>query len=89
MPTERQSFLFDYGATAELFMGKRKSGARQPMRYRRFTTAAEAIRFAVEEIPAVPTLGAWMQVGDERFDSEDIKRLYESDHYPLQRPAQD
>jgi hypothetical protein len=31
------------------------------------------------------TLGAWMQVGDERFDSEEIHRLYESDDYPLRR----
>jgi hypothetical protein len=30
-------------------------------------------------------LGAWMQVGDERFDSEDIHHLYERDDYPLQR----
>jgi len=38
----------------------------------RFATAAEAIRFAVEDFPAIRTLGAWMQVGDERFDSDDI-----------------
>jgi len=43
---------FDYGIPAELFMGKRKGGPRQ-LRYRRFATAAEAIRFAVEELPAV------------------------------------
>jgi len=58
---------FDYGASAELFMPKRRSGARQPLSYRRLATAAEAIRFAVEELPGVRTLGAWMQVGEERF----------------------
>ena len=55
--------FFDYGIPAELFMGKRKGGARQPLRYRRFATAAEAIRFAIEELPAVRALDAWMQVG--------------------------
>ena len=55
------------------------------MRYRRFATAAEAIRFAVEELPAVRALGAWMQVGDKRFDVNDIQRLYQSDDFPLQR----
>lgn len=30
-------------------------------------------------------LGAWLHVGDERFDSEKIHRLYESEAYPLQR----
>src|SRR6516162_3899557 len=55
----------------------------------RFATAAEAIRFAIEELPAVRALGAWMQVGDQRFDSDDIQRLYESDDYPLQRRLSD
>ena len=76
---------FDYDIPAELFMAKRKGGARQPLGYRRFATAAEAIRFAVEDFPAMRTLGAWMQVGDERFDSDDIQRLYESGEYPLQK----
>ena len=76
---------FDYAASAELFMPKRKRGVRQPLSYRRFATAAEAIRFAVEELPAGPALAPWMQVGDERFDSDDIHRLYESDNYPLRR----
>jgi hypothetical protein len=85
MPTDRETVTFDYGIPAELFMGKRKGGPRQSLRYRRFATAAEAIRFAVEELPAVRALGAWMQVGDERFDSDDIQRLYERDDFPLQR----
>jgi hypothetical protein len=76
---------FDYCSPAELFVGKRKAGVRQRLGYRRFATAAEAIRFAVEDFPAMRTLGASIQVGDERFDSEDIHRLYESDNYPLQR----
>jgi hypothetical protein len=50
---------------------------RQPPSYRRFATAAEAIRFAVEDFPAIRTLGAWMRVGDVRFNSDDIQRLYD------------
>src|SRR5262249_18248338 len=60
-PADRGPVTFDYSSPAELFMGKRKGGARQPLRYRRFATAAEAIRFAIEELPAVRALGAWMQ----------------------------
>jgi len=78
---------FNYDRPAELFMAKRKGGARQPLGYRRFATAAEAIRFAVEEFPAIRTLGAWMQVGDERFDGDGIERLYRSTEYPLRRRA--
>ena len=76
---------FDYNASAELFMPKRKGGARQPLGYRRFATAKEAIRFAVEDFPAMCTLGAWMRVGDERFNNDDIHRLYESSDYPRRR----
>jgi hypothetical protein len=76
---------FDYAASAELFIARRKSGPRQLLSYRRFATAAEAIRFAVEESPAIRTLGAWMQVGEERFNGDDIRRLYESTSYPRRR----
>jgi hypothetical protein len=81
--------IFDYDAPAELFMPKRKGGARQSLGYRRFTTAAEAICFVVEEFPAMRTLGAWMQVGDERFNVDEIRHLYESGDYPLPRRAPD
>jgi len=77
--------MFDYHSPAELVMGKRKSHLRQRLRHRRFPTAAEAIRFVVEDFPAMRALGTWMRVGDSPFDSEEIHRLYESDDYPLQR----
>jgi len=76
---------FDYAASAELFIPKRKRGPRQPLSYRRFATAAEAIRFAVEEFPSIRTLGARMKVGEERFNGDDIRRLYESTSYPRRR----
>jgi hypothetical protein len=75
---------FDYTESAELFIPKRKRGARQLRSYRRFATAAEAIRFAVEEFPSIRTLGAWMQV-EERFNGDDIRQLYESTSYPRRR----
>ena len=89
MPADRETATFDYGVPAELFIAKRKAGARQPLSYRRFATAAEAIRFAVEELPAVSAWGAWMQVGDKRFNADDIQRLYQSDDFPLQRRLSD
>ncbi len=76
---------FDYEASAELFMPKRKGRRRQSIGYRRFATAADAIRFAVEDFPAIRTLGAWMQVGDDQFNSDEIRRLYDSSEYPRRR----
>jgi len=74
---------FDYAASAELFIPKRRGSP--SLSYRRFATAAEAVRFAVEEFPSIRTLGAWMQVGEERFNGDDIRRLYESASYPRRR----
>ena len=76
---------FDYCSQAELFIARRKGSPRKRLVYRRFATAAEAIRLAVEDFPAIRTLDAWMLVGEERFDSKEIRRLYESDDYPLRR----
>ena len=44
---EGEIMAFDYCSAAELFSAKRKGGSRQRLGYRRFATAAEAIRFAV------------------------------------------
>ena len=79
----------DYSAAAEVYYMpmRRRGGARQRLSYRRFTSAAEAIRFVVEDFPAAHTLGPWIQVGDNRFDSDAIRQLYDSSDYPLRRPA--
>ena len=57
---------FDYNAPAELFLAKRTKSRRA--KYRRFATAAEAIRYGVEDLPSLRALGAWLEVGDERFN---------------------
>jgi Arc/MetJ-type ribon-helix-helix transcriptional regulator len=75
---------FDYDAPAEFFLAKRMKRRRE--KCRRFATAAEAIRYAVEELPSLRSLGAWMQVGDERFNGDEIQRLDEASDYPLRKP---
>ena len=66
---------FGCSSPAEPFIANRGGGPRQRLGYRRFATAAEAIRFAVEDFPAIRTLGAWMQVGDERLDRKSIASM--------------
>jgi hypothetical protein len=74
---------FDYNAPAELFLAKPMKGRRT--KYRRFATPAEAIRYAVEDLRTPKAFGASLEVGDERFNSSEILRLYEADDYPLRK----
>ena len=79
-----QGMSFDYNASAELFLAKRTKSSRE--NYRRFATAAEAIRYAVENLRTPRAFGAWLEVGDERFNSIEIQRLYEAADFPLRKP---
>ena len=76
---------FDYTASAELFpsRGKRNSGN---IAYKRFSTAAEALRFAVEELPSQALIGAYLEVDEARFGFQEMHALYENAAYPLKRP---
>ena len=80
---EPRHAAFDYNAPAELFLAKRAKGRRE--NYRRFATAAQAIRYAVEILRTPKAFGASLEVGDERFNSNEIQRLYEAIDYPLRK----
>jgi hypothetical protein len=78
---------FDYSVLAELFPSRNRKHNKQSLRYRRFARAADAIRFAIEELPPDLLVGAFLEVDGKRYESGSIRRLYESCDYPLPRRA--
>ena len=77
---------FDYNAPAELFPSRNRKIANK-IRYRRFDRAAEAIRFAVEELPEPLLLGAYIEIDEARLGHKVIRELYDSAAYPLTKRA--
>src|SRR5262245_17430399 len=71
----------DYSAPADLFPCGSKRGNR-PVGYRRFDTAAETIRYAIEVMPADFLPGTAIEPDDERLDGPRIRKLYDSSAYP-------
>jgi hypothetical protein len=85
-PIAHEPPSFDYDAAAELFPPRRAgSSGLRGLTYKRFAFASEAIQFAIEKLPRTFLLGAYLEVGDERYGHQDIQRLYESADYPLGR----
>jgi hypothetical protein len=64
---------FDCEAAAELFPVRNRKFNRQFARYRRFDSAAEALRFAIEEFPRQWLLGAVLEVEEGWLDSNEMR----------------
>src|SRR2546421_11067538 len=79
--------LFPTKTDAELSSAKSRRHGRHPVGYGRFARAADAIRFAIEELPPELLPDACLEVDEEIFDRDGIRRLYQSNEYPLARRA--
>ncbi|MBY0381392.1 MAG: hypothetical protein K2W78_05695 [Xanthobacteraceae bacterium] len=76
---------FNFNTEAELFPAAIRKKKRAGFAYRRFGTAAEAVQFAIEQLPPDSLNGAYLQVDEARFDQNGIRSLYESSEFPLPR----
>ena len=78
--------LFDYATEAELFStSARRKSRRPPLGYKRFARASDAIRFAIEELSPQLLVSTILEVSEKRYQSSEIRFLYESEEYPLAR----
>ncbi len=78
---------FNYAGAAELFASKSERLRGRTVTYRRYATGAEALRFAIEELPAALLPGTIIETDEARFDHKQIRILYDSVNYPLKRRA--
>lgn len=77
----------DFAAAAEVFISRGKFGSPVTMRYLRFASGAEAIRYVVEKQAVDLLPRTVVQCGDIRFTGSEIHDLYHRDDYPLPRQA--
>ena len=76
--------MIDYDAPAEVY-AIRQFGAKRRMTFRQFSTTAEALQFAIEELPAKANVV--LEIDEDRFDGASILEMYEAEAYPLVRTA--
>jgi hypothetical protein len=76
--------VLDWSAPAELYSSVATFKTRNS-RYMRFPSAADAVRFAIEEMPRAALGGVAIECGDDRYEGETIRALYDAPGYPLQR----
>lgn len=74
----------DFLARAELYLGSDTHTA-FAQGSRSFATAAQAIRFALEEAAPVSLRGALLKVGQAEFTRDDLAAFYTSPAFPLPR----
>jgi hypothetical protein len=63
---------FDYSGEAELFPPRSRKYPRERFGYRRFALAADAVRFAIEELPPELLVGAILEVDGERYGANKL-----------------
>ena len=81
---------FDYATSAELFSLTGRRGRHQPLNYKRFASAAEAIRFAIEDLPPQCLLGTYLEVDEFEIRERGNPAAYtQARSYPLPRRAAD
>lgn len=76
---------FDYSAQAGLFSAKGTHFRTKSLEYRRFIRAADAIRYAIENLPSNMLGGCSLEVAEDMYVGNAILGLYESEDFPLPR----
>jgi len=74
----------DYRMEAALYFSK-SANKQKSLTFRRFGQAADAIAYAVEELPPNFLNGCSLEVNGLHYLGREIRPLYDSDDFPLKR----
>ena len=76
---------FDFAEPAGLYVSRRGSKRGAPISYLRFSTGAQALRFAIEQQSPDKLAGTVLEAEESRFTAVEIRQLYDCADYPLPR----
>jgi hypothetical protein len=76
--------MINYKGEAELYVPKGR-GRKGGIAHKRFNSTAKAVQWAIEELSPNLLSATYLEVDEQRFDGEGIRRLYNSTAYPLKR----
>jgi hypothetical protein len=79
---EKPALPFDYAEPADLYFPV-QLGRKGGLDYRRFPSAAAALRYAMESLVTAKLASATLEVDGERYDSVAMRRLYASPDFPV------
>ncbi len=75
----------DYRMEASLYFSKRPEAKQKSLVFRHFGRAADAIRYAVEELSPKFFNSCSLEVNGLYYYGRQIRPLYDSDDFPLKR----
>lgn len=75
----------DYFLEASLYYAKTANARPKALVFRRFSRAAEAIRFAVEDLAPRLLDSCTLEVDEARYFGREIRPLYDDEVFPLPR----
>jgi hypothetical protein len=75
----------DYTMEASLYYSKSPHPKQKGLVFRRFSKAADAIRFAVEDLAPKLLAGCSLEVNDAHYFGREIRPLYDDGAFPLRR----
>jgi hypothetical protein len=76
---------FDYHAPADFYGWKSQGRGKGVVTFRRFSSGAEAVRHAIEDVSSGALGRCVVEVNGQRFHGNDIRILYASHRFPLRR----